>query len=107
MTASIGSGTPITPVEATATAPADPTPQAIAAAPCILAAFSQPGRPVAALALPELTTTPRIRAAGRRRARSRDSARRSSASERRTEARSPDHLSRGGADRADALLLGQ
>ena len=40
MTALIGSGTPITPVEATATAPTGPTPEATAAAPCILAAFS-------------------------------------------------------------------
>ena len=37
------------------------TPAAIAAAPCIRAASSSPGRPVAALALPELTATARRR----------------------------------------------
>ena len=36
------------------------TPPAIAAAPCMRAASSKPRRPVAALALPELTTTTRI-----------------------------------------------
>ena len=60
MTAPMGSGTPITPVDATAIALSSPTPLASAAAPCILAAFSNPGRPVAALALPALTTMPRI-----------------------------------------------
>ena len=58
ITEPIGSGTPITPVEATATAPSGQR-LASAAAPCILAAFSNPGRPVAAFALPELTTIAR------------------------------------------------
>jgi hypothetical protein len=58
ITACIGSGTPITPVEATATW-ASETPATIAPAPCILAALSRPGRPVAAFALPEFTTTAR------------------------------------------------
>ena len=56
--ASIGSGTPMTPVEATATT-RSLTPQAIAAPPCIFAASSIPRPPVAAFALPELTTTAR------------------------------------------------
>ena len=55
---SIGSGTPITPVEATATC-SSWTPAAIAAAPCMRAASSSPRRPVAAFALPALTTTAR------------------------------------------------
>jgi hypothetical protein len=54
----MGSGTPITPVEQTATW-SSLIPATIAPMPCILAAFSKPGRPVAALALPELTTTAR------------------------------------------------
>ena len=58
MTSRIGSDTPITPVEATATRRSG-EPDTIAPAPCILAAFSNPGRPVAALALPELTTIAR------------------------------------------------
>ena len=53
---SIGIGTPITPVEATATR-SSRTPAAIAAAPCIRAASSSPRLPVAAFALPEFTTT--------------------------------------------------
>src|SRR3954447_17843002 len=53
------SSTPITPVEATATW-SSRTPPAIAAAPCMRAASSRPRRPVAALALPELTTTTRM-----------------------------------------------
>ena len=52
------SGTPITPVEHTATRSAA-TPPANAAAPCIFVAASSPRRPVAALALPELATTAR------------------------------------------------
>jgi hypothetical protein len=59
MTLSTSSGTPITPVEATATR-SSRTPEAIAAAPCMRAASSMPRRPVAALALPELTTTVRM-----------------------------------------------
>ena len=55
---SSGSGTPITPVDATATW-SSRTPDAIAPAPCIRAASSSPRRPVAAFALPELTTTAR------------------------------------------------
>ena len=65
-TPSIGSGTPITPVEATATR-SSWTPDAIAAAPCIRAASSSPRFPVAAFALPEFTTTARI-ASSRQRA---------------------------------------
>jgi hypothetical protein len=57
-TARESSGTPMTPVEATATRSAS-TPPAIAAAPCILAASSMPRPPVAALALPELAATTR------------------------------------------------
>ena len=57
-TRSIGSGTPITPVDATATAPRRDARHA-AAAWRMLAACSSPGTPVAALALPELTTTAR------------------------------------------------
>ena len=60
MTLSTSSGTPITPVEATATRSSG-TPAAIAAAPCMRAASSSPRRPVAALALPELATTARMR----------------------------------------------
>ena len=52
------SGTPITPVEATATW-SSRTPPAIEAAPCIRAASSKPRLPVAALALPELATITR------------------------------------------------
>ena len=52
------SGTPITPVEATATWSSG-TPPAIAAAPCMRAASSKPRCPVAALALPELATITR------------------------------------------------
>jgi hypothetical protein len=55
---SIGIGTPITPVDATATR-SSRTPDAIAAAPCMRAASSSPRLPVAAFALPELATTAR------------------------------------------------
>ena len=54
-----GSGTPITPVEATATSPAA-SPSAAAAASWTRAAASIPASPVAALALPEFATTARI-----------------------------------------------
>ena len=56
-TASIGSGTPITPVEATATRFSEEMLAPAAASRCILAASSSPVTPVAAFALPELTTT--------------------------------------------------
>ena len=59
MTLSTSSGTPMTPVEATATW-SSRTPAAIEAAPCMRAASSSPRRPVAALALPALATTTRI-----------------------------------------------
>ena len=59
ITLSTSSGTPITPVEATATWSSG-TRLAIEAAPCIRAASSTPRRPVAALALPALATTARI-----------------------------------------------
>ena len=52
------SGTPITPVEATATWSSG-APPAIDAAPCMRAASSKPRLPVAALALPELATITR------------------------------------------------
>src|SRR5919204_2063043 len=58
-TACESSGTPMTPVEATATRSAS-TLATIAPAPCILAASSGPRPPVAALALPELATTARM-----------------------------------------------
>ena len=61
-TFSPGSGTPITPVEQTATR-SSVVAATIAAPPCIFAASSRPGRPVAALALPELTATARSRRA--------------------------------------------
>jgi hypothetical protein len=54
----VSSGTPITPVEATATR-SSRTPEAIAAAPWTLTASSNPRPPVAALAQPELATTAR------------------------------------------------
>ena len=54
----MSSGTPITPVEATATWSSG-TCAAIAAAPCMRAASSSPRPPVAALALPELAITAR------------------------------------------------
>ncbi len=57
---SVSSGTPITPVDAIATRSSG-TPATIAPAPCIRAASSSPRRPVAALALPELATTARMR----------------------------------------------
>ena len=60
ITPSIGIGTPITPVDATATR-SSRTPAAIAPAPCMRAASSSPRLPVAALALPEFTTTARER----------------------------------------------
>ena len=65
MTLSVSSGTPITPVEATATRSSS-TPATIAPAPCMRAASSRPRRPVAALALPELATTARIPASWQR-----------------------------------------
>ena len=58
-TARASSGTPITPVEQTATWSSG-TPAHIAAAPCIFAASWRPIEPVAAFALPLLTTTARI-----------------------------------------------
>ena len=58
MTLSTSSGTPITPVEATATWSSRTA--AIEAPPCMRAASSTPRRPVAALALPALATTARI-----------------------------------------------
>ena len=56
--ACVSSGTPMTPVEATATCSCG-TPAAIAAAPCIFAASSRPRPPVAAFALPEFAATAR------------------------------------------------
>ena len=58
ITLSVSSGTPITPVDATATC-SSCTPAAIAPAPCMRAASSSPRRPVAALALPAFATTAR------------------------------------------------
>ena len=65
MIGSAGSGTPITPVEATATT-CGSSPSAIPAAPCMRAASSTPRRPVAALALPELATTARSESSAQR-----------------------------------------
>ena len=59
MTLSTSSGTPITPVDATATWSSG-TRAAIDAPPCMRAASSSPRRPVAAFALPELATIVRI-----------------------------------------------
>ena len=59
MTSPASSSTPITPVDATATW-SSCTPPTIAAAPWQRAASSKPRLPVAALALPELTTRTRI-----------------------------------------------
>ena len=51
---SAGSGSPITPVEATKTCPTG-TPSASAAAPAVASTAARPFEPVKALALPELT----------------------------------------------------
>ena len=64
-TRSIGSGTPITPVEPTATC-AGSRPVSSAASSCIRAASRRPAAPVAALALPELTATARSAARSQR-----------------------------------------